>query len=116
MMTKKQLASHLNVHPETISKLLRNIGIQGKRLLTPKELELAFSTVLNPIYFRVTRKKLAEKYHLHPETFSLKLKNDFGIEHQKKLSVNDIKLIYSKYGVPELLEESRIKTDPTPRK
>ena len=101
-MTRKQLAFYLKVHPETISKELRKIGINRKGLLMPNEITRALETVFNPLYFKVTRKKLAELYCVHPETFSNHLKTVLGIDHPKKLSIDDIKNIYSIYGVPKI--------------
>ena len=99
---RKQFSLHFNIHPETVSKLLRQVGIKDRYLISPKQAELLFDTVFNPLFFRVTRTKLAEWYCMHPETMSIKLKDQFKLSN-KKLSVEDITMVYLSWGFPDYL-------------
>ena len=96
---RKQLAKHLEIHPETLTKLLDKIGIQRHKKITHEQMKVIFQTISNPIFFKVTRIKLAGLYRVHPETLSKILKEN-GIKHSGKLTDADLNIIYKKYGTP----------------
>ncbi|GAB1446859.1 hypothetical protein MASR2M41_26750 [Flammeovirgaceae bacterium] len=102
-MNRKELAGILKIHPETLSKLLQKVGLGGYQLLTPNDLELVYKTVCHPIYFKVSRTSLAKMYKRHPETFSKWLKK-IGINHNRKLSYEELKLVYAKFGISKSLK------------
>lgn len=102
-MNRKQLASKLNMHPETFSKRLSEIGINGREILSPNQVEMIINTIANPLYFKTTRAKLAKWCCLHPETIS-KILVKIGIRNGKRLTIEDINKFFSHYGIPRQLE------------
>ena len=96
---RKQLAKHLEIHPETLTKLLDKIGIQRHKKINHEQMKVIFQTISNPIFFKVTRIKLARLYRVHPETLSKCLKEN-GIKHSGKLTITDLNIIYKAYRTP----------------
>lgn len=103
-MNRKELASKLKIHPETLSKRLKEVGIDGKSLLSPNQVMAILDSIANPFYFRVTRLKLAKCYQVHPETMSKRLE-EIGLPKGRRLTIEDLNKCYACFGIPIALQK-----------
>ena len=94
---RKDIAKHLKVHPETLTKFLDSIGVKKRQKLSPKEVEFIMDN--SYLYLKITRLKLAKLYKVHPETLSKKLREK-GIKHSNKLTFQELISIYKTLGTP----------------
>ncbi|HTF17329.1 MAG TPA: hypothetical protein VK658_04605 [Chryseolinea sp.] len=96
--SRKQIADALDVTPETATKFLKSAGISN-RILNSADVETLRKNC-HPLFFQMSREKLAKIYRRHPETLASDLK-EIGIDHQSKLSFTDLQNIYWKLGLPD---------------
>lgn len=95
------IAKIFDLHPETLTKFLRLIGVKERVAITPPELERILKFLNDRRFYNMTRKALGEAYDCHPETIAKVLK-ELGITHHKKLTIQDLLTLYGKYGMPKI--------------
>lgn len=96
--SRKQIAGVLGVTPETATKFLKSIGITN-RILDSNDLKILRQSC-HPLFWDMSREKLAKIYKRHTETLARDLKQ-IEIHHQAKLSYADLKNIYWKFDWPK---------------
>lgn len=111
--TRGKAAAALNIDPDTLRKLLRSVGIPPRELLTLADVETINRKICHPLFFGMTREKLARVYGISPDTFFSWL-SEINITPRKKLLLQDLDTIYSRFGVPAWLKEINITIDDAP--
>lgn len=106
--SRKQIAAILGVSPETVTKVLKSSGITN-RTLDSNDLA-ALRKYFHPLFYKMSRERLAKVYQRHPETLARDLK-EIGILHHAKLSFVDLQNIYWKLDLPKWIFPLGIQND-----